>query len=125
MAASLHRIVCLDYGIMRSDNSANSIDVAVQPLSVAAAIHEPGIRRWLVDTGCPFDLIALDDLDSNELDFIKKASKLIRMSTPNGLVDADKIISFKVPQLGEPISAYIMKSSPTVMSIGRRCVVNG
>ena len=124
-AASLHRIVCLEYGIKHDRLSCSSVDVAVQPLSVAAAINEPGIRRWLVDTGCPFDLIALDELDSNEMDFVKRASKLIRMSTPNGLVDADKIISFKVAQLGEPISAYVMKSSPTVMSIGRRCMVHG
>ena len=93
MAASLHRIVCLEYGIKSQALSAHSIDVAIQPLSVAAAIHEPGIRCWLVDTGCPFDVIALDELDSNEMDFIKKASKLIRMSTPNGVVDADKMLS--------------------------------
>ena len=57
MAASLRRIICLEYGIKQNDLSANSIGGAVQPLSVAAAIHEPGIRRWLVDAGRPFDLI--------------------------------------------------------------------
>ena len=50
---------------------------------------------------------------------------VVRMATPGGVVDADKIFSFYVPELGEPIDAYVMKSSPTVMSIGRRCMTMG
>lgn len=50
---------------------------------------------------------------------------MIRLATPNGTVDADKVISFSVPDLGEPIDAYIMQSSSTVMSIGRRCMTLG
>ena len=31
--------------------------------NVAIAIHEVGIRKWLVYTGCPFDLIVKNDLN--------------------------------------------------------------
>jgi hypothetical protein len=97
----------------------------IVPTNVASAIYQSGVRRWLVDTGCPFDLIAKTELEENERLFIKKASKVIRLATPNGLVDANKIVSFKVDKLAEPIDAYIMDSTPTVMSIGKRCMLHG
>ena len=133
-AISWHDILCKEYGLVNvyGRNGRFDRDEAVTlssddlcPRSVAAAIYEPGVRRWLVDTGCPFDLIAERDLETHEESYIKRASKFIRLATPNGIVDADKIISFKVPQLGEPIDAYLMKSTPTVMSIGRRCMQHG
>jgi hypothetical protein len=52
--------------------------------------------------------IARKELDGNEADFIKKASKYVRMATPNGIVDADRMITFRVPSLGDPIDAYVM-----------------
>jgi hypothetical protein len=70
-------------------------------------------------------LVARKELEDNEVDYIKKSSKYVRMATPSGIVDADKVISVSVSQLGEPISAYVMESSPTVMSIGRRCMTLG
>ena len=48
--------------------------------------------------------------------------KAVRMSTPNGLVDANKSVSFSVPELGSPIDAYVLEHTPTVVSIGTRCV---
>jgi len=97
----------------------------IRPVHAASAIYEPGVRRWLVDTGCPFDLIATKELDHNEESFIKKASRPIRLATPNGIVDADQIVSFRIPALDGNIDAHVMKSSPTVMSIGRRCMTLG
>ena len=35
------------------------------------------------------------------------------------------MITFRVPSLGDPIDAYVMESTPTVMSIGRRCMQLG
>ena len=52
------------------------------------------------------------------------SSKSIRLATPNGLVDANKVVSFKVDKLTEPIDAYVMDSTPTVMSIGKRCMLH-
>ena len=93
--------------------------------SVASAIYEPGVRKWLVDTGCPFDLIARGELEDHETSFIKKANRAVRMSTPNGLVDANKSVSFNVPELGSPIDAYVLEHTPTVVSIGTRCMSLG
>ena len=81
--------------MLNSKRDALNIDDIV-PTSVASAIYQTGVRRWLVDTGCPFDLISKTELEDNERLFIKRATKVIRLATPNGLVDANKIVSFKV-----------------------------
>ena len=88
--------------------------------SVASAIYEPGVRKWLVDTGCPFDLIARGELEDHEVSYIKRAIKAVRVSTPNGLVDSNKSVSFSVPEFGSPIDAYVLERTPTVVSIGTR-----
>ena len=46
----------------------------------------------MVDIGCPFDLIAVGGLDDHEASFIKKATKNVSMSTPNGIVDASMLM---------------------------------
>ena len=126
-----HTAICCEYGLSVVNSSDGSGCGSVfhagdqSPKSVASAIYEPGVRRWLVDAGCPFDLIARRELDGNEADFVKKASKYVRMATPSGIVDADRMITFRVPSLGDPIDAYVMESTPTVMSIGRRCMQLG
>ena len=78
-AISWHEIICAEYGLSTLFNkySVNEGKIVCSdhtPRPVASAIYEPGIRRWLVDTGCPFDLIAHGELDSNELGFLKTAS---------------------------------------------------
>ena len=116
-------LVCIEYGLVNTDDmmpfgkalSANTNEFT--PKSVAAAIYQAGVRRWLVDTGCPFDLIAKSELDSHEQDFVKKASKFVRLATPNGIVDADKVINFSVATMNDSIEAYVLDSTPTVMSI--------
>ena len=131
-ALTWHEVICREYGLkcmlvrslINDREHVKKIDDIV-PVSVASAIYQPGVRRWLVDTGCPFDLIAKHELEDTEKAFIKKASKVIRLATPNGLVDANNIVSFNVDKLTEPIDAYIMESTPTVMSIGKRCMLHG
>ena len=81
-ANAWHQEVCIEYGLkpdLGVTADGNRHHVGQAPFNVAAAIHEPGVRRWLVDTGCPFDLIAHKELDAHEESFIKKATKLIRL----------------------------------------------
>ena len=132
-AISWHEIICAEYGL-KVKTRRSALDQGVQlhkpnvshdireNVPVASAVYEPGVRKWLVDTGCPFDLIAEGELDDHETSFIKKATKSVTMSTPNGIVDANKSVSFRVPVLGSPIEAYVMKHTPTVMTIGTRCM---
>ena len=128
-AISWHEIICAEYGLkVKTRRSALDHNVQLhkpnvshevrENLPVASAVYEPGVRKWLVDIGCPFDLIA----EGEDTTFIKKATKSVSMSTPNGIVDASKSVSFRVPVLGSPIEAYVMKHTPTVMTIGTRCM---
>ena len=43
----------------------------------------------------------------------------------NGIVDADKVINFSVATMNDSIEAYVLDSTPTVMSIGKRCMTMG
>ena len=59
-----HNAICREYGlpiVITHDGQGDKVmfhSSDQSPKSVASAIYEPGVRRWLVDTGCPFDLIA-------------------------------------------------------------------
>ena len=66
-AIAWHEQLCVEYALKQrffkgviSDVNLNApCDPDVKSIaSVASAIYEPGVRTWLVDTGCPFDLIA-------------------------------------------------------------------
>ena len=130
-AIAWHEQLCVEYALKQRFFKGRSSDVNLNEpchpdvksiASVASAIYEPGVRKWLVDTGCPFDLIAKGELEDHEVAYIKRAMKAVRMSTPNGLVDANKSVSFSVPELGSPIDAYVLEHTPTDVSIGTRCV---
>ena len=64
-ALTWHEITCREYGLpcvftrgmLINKRDTLRIDDIV-PTNVASAIYQSGVRRWLVDTGCPFDLNA-------------------------------------------------------------------
>jgi hypothetical protein len=90
-AAAWHNVVRIEYGTVKIPSQMSGRNFN-EPVHVAAAVSEPGVQRWLVDTGCPYDFIANRELDSNENSFIRTASKPIRMSTPSGMVDANRFV---------------------------------
>ena len=54
----------------------------------ASAQIDSTMRRWLVDSGCPIDLIASDELTDEEKQYIKKLTRGIRLQTANGLTNS-------------------------------------
>ena len=70
-AIDWHEQLCVEYAIKQRFFKGRSSDVNLNEpcnpdvksiASVASAIYEPGVRMWLVGTGCPFDLIARSDV---------------------------------------------------------------
>jgi len=82
-------------------------------------------RRWLVDSGCPLDLIASDDLTNEEKSFVQKLLRGIRFHTANGNTRSDDTISFRIDGLPGDAEAHILESTPTVLSMGKRCMEMG
>jgi hypothetical protein len=93
--------------------------------TVAAAAEMSEMRRWMADTGCCFDLISKEDLSREELSRSVKTQVPCRLKTANGNASANKTISFNHRSLEGEITAYIMRSTPTVLSVGKRCMHEG
>ena len=84
------------------------------------------LRRWLMDTGCGFDLVSEADLKAlGLLDIITKASNDLIFSTPAGKTNNNKEASLLVEELRQNVKARVCETTPNVLSIGRRCVMDG
>jgi len=91
----------------------------------ASASRANGTKRWLVDTGCPLDLIAEYEIGQDEKEYIKPATDSVRLNTANGITKANRIIKYRVDGMEDGIEAFVLSSTPTVMSVGKRCMERG
>ena len=89
---------------------------------VAAPVGYSGVR-WLVDTGCPMDLVGLGDLKGPDRALIAKGGHTHALHTAyratRTRVDAD------VGNLDEVIEAHVLESTPSIISVGKRCMDMG
>ena len=100
---------------------------AIQPDLHEAAIghYESVARKWIVDSGCPLDLIASDELSNEERKFIFKILRNVRLSTANGGTDCKNGVAFDNSHLEDRIEAHLLDSTPNVVSMGKRCMKLG
>ena len=85
-----------------------------------------GPQRWLMDTGSPVDLVGKNDIPAKYLESNSKDSDFhVTLNTANGATTADKVLPLQVAPLGESVSPLILEESPAVLSIGRRCMLDG
>jgi hypothetical protein len=54
-------------------------------LDTASASYHGAVRQFLVDSGCPLDLLSSDDLTEDEKRYISRVCKDITLHTANGL----------------------------------------
>ena len=66
-------------------------------------------------------MIGLDDLTSSERSKIKKAPSPLELQTANGLVVADQVVPLFVEGLQVNLTAYILPSTPILISLGKLC----
>ena len=93
---------------------------AIQPDIHEAAIghYEKIARKWIVDSGCPLDLIASDELSDAERKYVFKILRHVRLSTANGGTDCKDGIAFENSHLEDRIEAHLLDSTPNVISMG-------
>ena len=85
-----------------------------------------GLCRWLMDTGCGWDLADEGDLKmAGMLNIIVKAPRGLRLKTPAGVAQCDNEVPLHIPVLEEAIKARGCPKTPNVLSIGRRCMLDG
>ncbi len=100
-------------------------DPAVAVASALPAHSQQPIkaRTWLMDSGASLDLISKSDI-APHADLVRKGEKVM-LDTANGEYLASKRIDLHLGVLGESISPYVLKSTPPVLSLGRRVVEQG
>ena len=77
------------------------------------------------DSGAAQHCRGLDDIPKDERHKTRKADIPLIFVTANGEVPCDKVIATDIPQLGITRDMYVMKDSPSVISIGRLVIDDG
>ena len=87
------------------------------------AMPGPQVRiRWLADTGCPFDLVGMHDIPTQDQCHIKTGRVQHSLQTVNGVAGARGRVDATVESPDEDDKAFVMGTTPSIISIGRRCV---
>ena len=89
-----------------------------------AAPAEGTINIWLVDTGCGHDLIGKNEVASSG-GVCRPAKESLTFNTANGKTIALEQAAYKSAELNEEIDAYVLDSTPAVISVGKRCMHMG
>ena len=58
------------------------------------------IDRWLVDTGCGYDLVSREHTTASKR-WVRKAVHLRTFQTANGITTTDKVVRMTVDEFGE------------------------
>ena len=77
--------------------------------------------KFLMDTGCGHDLIAQKKIEKHNLETLVTPEP-ISFQTANGVTDTDLVSNFQTESFKEPINAYVLDDTPSVLSVGKRCM---
>ena len=84
----------------------------------------PKVKWWLMDTGCSFDLVD-NDVTAKLKRHIRPVDERLLLNTANGDLEVRQQIDLRIPELGEQVTALVLPSTPSVLSIGKRCMREG
>ena len=90
----------------------------VQPTWIRSQI------KFLMDTGCGHDLISQRKVEKHGLETLV-SEEAISFQTANGVTNTDLISNFQTESFTEPINAYVLDDTPSVLSVGKRCMKQG
>ena len=78
--------------------------------------------EWIADTGSAQDLVSKNEIQGVS-DF--ESSKPVNMMTANGPNYADRQSRIYIPSLGSTTEPYVLSDSPSVLSVGQKCMDEG
>ena len=77
-------------------------------------------KRFILDSGSGHDLISSTRI--NRMDLPTYDDKVVNFHTANGVTCSTKRSSIKFEAFSEPAEAHILEDTPSVLSMGKRCV---
>ena len=81
-------------------------------------------RRWLVDSGSAWDLVDASHVKHLK-GLIRTPQYCPRLWTANGITSVDREVPLYLPELNEECVPFVMKDTPDVLTMGRRCMNEG
>jgi len=81
------------------------------------------VSSWLMDTGCPLDLI--DESDAAPCADLIRRDEGVVLATANGELRADRVLPLHIDALNEEITPLVLPNTPNVLSIGKSVVDGG
>ena len=78
--------------------------------------------QWIMDTGCGSDLIS--KVEDHKLRR-SKAKCPIRFQTTNDNTKGMEVVTVNIVEIDEIVEPYVLPDTPSVLSIGRRCMREG
>mgnify|MGYP005684048237 FL=1 len=86
-----------------------------------------GVDKWLVDTGCPYNLVDWKHIEESCLaSRVDSGGPMVRLNTANGATRSSDSIKVACSQFEEgDFTACVLPSTPSVISVGERCITYG
>ena len=78
--------------------------------------------EWIADTGSAQDLVSKSEIQDIS-DY--ESSKPVNMMTANGPSYADRQSRIYIPSIGSTTEPYVLSDSPSVLSVGQKCMDEG
>jgi hypothetical protein len=82
------------------------------------------VKMWLIDTGCGHDLASRGEVSSLTR-WIKSVPNGMVFHTANGPTQSNDVVDIPIDELRETVSPWILESTPSVLSVGSRCMSGG
>ena len=97
-------------------------DLRATAYGVPAECKEFGkVKLWLADTGCGHGLVSKTDVYAVKR-FLEKAPQVVTFQTVNGPPIGGQVCPLRFDELRAEIEPYVLNNSPSVLSIGIRCM---
>ena len=80
-------------------------------------------RRFIMDSGSGHDLISATRVDRMDLNTYE--SSRVNFHTANGITSTTTMVELDFDTFNEPAKAHVLDDTPSVLSLGKRCMEQG
>ena len=91
-----------------------------------ARVYVAAPRKWLMDTGTPFDIVSINDVSPKAEEQKVPSDTLFSLNAVGGIQDVEWMLPMVIQMSGKwkekCIPLLIEATSPAALCIGRRCM---
>ena len=80
-------------------------------------------KKFIMDSGSGHDLIALKKVDRMDMEMYE--DEMVNFHTANGVTSTSKMTDIQFNAFEEPVKAHVLEDTPSVISMGKRCLEQG